>query len=130
MPNQIQLVQLHNQQISIFNYDNKPYVAIKPICENIGLDWEAQRQRIKRHHVLSKGAFMIKVPSKGGNQEYLCLPISMLNGWLFGIDTNRVKPEISETLKQYQLECFDVLFNYFMPKVADTYPNTITPAQQ
>ncbi|MCO6517234.1 MAG: ORF6C domain-containing protein, partial [Snodgrassella sp.] len=99
-------------------------------CENIGLDWEAQRLRIKRHHVLSKGAFMIKVPSKGGIQQYLCLPISMINGWLFGIETSRVKPEIRATLEQYQLECFDVLYNHFMPKVAQQFPNTISPEQQ
>ena len=127
---QLETIQFHNQQLIVLNHQNKPYIAMKPVCENIGLDWEAQRQRIKRHHVLSKGAFMIKVPSKGGEQQYLCLPISMLNGWLFGIDTNRVKPEIRQILEQYQLECFDVLYNHFMPKVAQQYPNTISIEQQ
>lgn len=126
----LETIQFHNQSLIVLNHQNKPYVAMKPICENIGLDWEAQRQRIKRHHVLSKGAFMIKVPSKGGEQQYLCLPISMINGWLFGIDTNRVKQEIRPTLEQYQLECFDVLYNHFMPKVAQQFPNTITTEQQ
>jgi len=127
---QLETIQFHNQQLIVLNHQNKPYIAMKPVCENIGLDWEAQRQRIKRHHVLSKGAFMIKVPSKGGEQQYLCLPISMINGWLFGIDTNRVKPEIRQKLEQYQLECFDVLYNHFMPKVAQQYPNTISVEQQ
>ena len=127
---QLETIQFHNQFLVVLNHENKPYIAMKPVCENIGLDWEAQRQRIKRHHVLSKGAFMIKVPSKGGEQQYLCLPISMLNGWLFGIDTNRVKPEIRATLEQYQLECFDVLYDHFMPKVAQQFPNTISPEQQ
>lgn len=127
---QLETIQFHNQSLIVLNHENKPYIAMKPVCENIGLDWEAQRQRIKRHHVLSKGAFMIKVPSKGGEQQYLCLPISMLNGWLFGIDTNRVKPEIRQKLEQYQLECFDVLYNHFMPKVAQQYPNTISVEQQ
>ena len=127
---QLETIQFHNQSLVVLNHENKPYIAMKPVCENIGLDWEAQRQRIKRHHVLSKGAFMIKVPSKGGEQQYLCLPISMLNGWLFGIDTNRVKPEIRQKLEQYQLECFDVLYNHFMPKVAQQSPNTISPEQQ
>ena len=130
MNTQLETIQFHNQQLIVLNHENKPYIAMKPVCENIGLDWEAQRQRIKRHHVLSKGAFMIKVPSKGGEQQYLCLPISMLNGWLFGIDTNRVKPEIRQILEQYQLECFDVLYNHFMPKVAQQYPNTISIEQQ
>ena len=130
MNTQLETIQFHNQSLIVLNHENKPYIAMKPICENIGLDWHAQRQRIHRHHVLSKGEVMITSPSKSGNQEYLCLPISMLNGWLFGIDTNRVKPEIRQKLEQYQLECFDVLYNHFMPKVAQQYPNTISVEQQ
>lgn len=113
-------VQFHEQSITVLNHNDKPYVAMKSIVENIGLDWDAQRQRINRHAVLSKGAVMITAPSKGGNQEYLALPLSMLNGWLFGVDANRVRPEIKSKLIQYQTECFDVLFNHFMPNVAAT----------
>ena len=130
MNTQLETIQFHNQSLIVLNHENKPYIAMKPVCENIGLDWHAQRQRIHRHHVLSQGEVMITLPSKSGNQEYLCLPISMLNGWLFGIDTNRVKPEIRATLEQYQLECFDVLYDHFMPKVAQQFPNTISPEQQ
>lgn len=114
MTNQIQTVSFHNQQLSILTKDNKPYVAMRPICENIGLDWHAQRQRIKRHKILNSTAVIItSVAQDGKNREITCLPLSMLNGWLLGIDTNRVKPELREKLEQYQLECFDVLFEYW-----------------
>ena len=126
----LETIQFHNQQLIVLNHENKPYIAMKPVCENIGLDWAAQLKRIKRHQVLSSGMVMMTTPSKQGLQEYVCLPISMLNGWLFGIDTNRVKPEIRQILEQYQLECFDVLYNHFMPKVAQQFPNTISPEQQ
>lgn len=127
----LETIQFHNQQISILNYNNKPYVAIKPICENIGLDWEAQRQRIKRNEILNSTAFMIKVVAKDGkNRDVLCLPLGYLNGWLAGIELSRVNPEIKPILKQYQLECFDVLYSHFMPKVAQQYPNTISLEQQ
>ncbi|ELW81959.1 antirepressor N-terminal domain protein [Acinetobacter sp. WC-743] len=112
----IQLVKFNHHQIPVYFIGDEPYVAMKPICENIGLQWEAQRQRIKRNHALSQGACMIKAPSKGGEQEVLTLPIGYLNGWLFGIDVNRVKPEIKDTLVKYQLECYDVLYKHFMPK--------------
>ena len=126
----LETIQFHNQQLIVLNYQNKPYVAMKPVCENIGLNWAAQFKRIQRHHVLSQGVVMMTIPSKSGAQEYICLPISMINGWLFGIETSRVKPEIRATLEQYQLECFDVLYNHFMPKVAQQYPNTISLEQQ
>lgn len=111
-----QIVKFNHQQIPIYFVGDQPYVAMKPICENIGLDWEAQRQRIKRNHILNKGACIIKAPSKGGNQEVLALPFKFLNGWLVGVDVNKVKPEIKDTLVKYQLECYDVLYKHFMPK--------------
>lgn len=128
----LETIPFRNQQLIVLNHQNNPYIAMKPVCENIGLDWHAQRQRIHRHHVLSKGVVMITLPSKSGDQGYLCLPISMINGWLFGIETSRVKPEIKDTLEQYQLECFDTLYNHFMPKVAQPYTNTtnVTPNRE
>lgn len=125
-----QVIQFNNQTIPVFFHDNKPYVAMKPICENIGLDWNGQFQRIKRNQILSQGMCMIHMPTKGGSQSVLSLPIGYLNGWLFGIDANKVKPEIKDTLIKYQLECYDVLYNHFMPKVAEAHPNTITLEQQ
>ena len=126
----LETIQFHNQSLIVLNHENKPYIAMKPVCENIGLDWHAQLNRINRHNVLGKGVVMIATPTKGGIQKLACLPISMINGWLFGIDTNRVKPEIRQKLEQYQLECFDVLYNHFMPKAASQYPYTISVEQQ
>lgn len=114
MSNQIQTVPFHGQQVSILNQHNKPYVEMKSIVENIGLDWGAQLKRIKRNHILnSTMVIMTTVAQDGKNREITCLPLSMLNGWLLGIDTNRVKSELREKLEQYQLECFDVLFEYW-----------------
>jgi P22_AR N-terminal domain len=127
----LSLIHFNNQSIQVAMHDGKPYVAMKSIVENIGLDWSAQAQRIKRHAVLRRGVVMITIPSKSGIQELVALPLSMLNGWLFGIDTNRVKPEIRDTLIQYQFECFDVLYRHFMPKAAEleSAVEYATPAQ-
>jgi hypothetical protein len=110
------IVKFNNQQVPVFMQGDKPYVLMKPICENIGLDWNSQKKRINRNAVLSKGKVMMTSPSNGGDQEYIALPLGMLNGWLMGVDANKVKPEIKETLVKYQLECYDVLYKHFMPK--------------
>ena len=47
-------------------------------------------------------------------QEMLCLPLEYLNGWLFGIDENRVAPEIREPLILYKREAYSALHGYFM----------------
>lgn len=112
-----QIVKFNNQQLSVFFLNEKPYVAMKPICENIGLQWEAQLKRIKRNHVLNSSmSIMDMVAQDGKIREVICLPFGMLNGWLMGVDVNKVKSEIRETLIKYQLECYDVLYKHFMPK--------------
>ena len=119
--NKIQSVSFYNQKIVLITHNSNPYVAMKPIAENIGLDWHAQRQRINRHDILGLSAVMItSVAQDGKKRDLLCLPLSMLNGWLFGIETSRVKLELREKLRKYQLECFDVLYNHFMPVIRKT----------
>lgn len=125
-----QVVKFNNQDVPVFFHENKPYVAMKPICENIGLQWEAQYKKIQRNHILKQAMSMMDMPSKGGIQQTIALPIGYLNGWLLNVDVNRVKPEIKDTLIKYQLECYDVLYKHFMPKVAELHPNTITIEQQ
>ncbi|TCJ96136.1 P22-like antirepressor protein [Volucribacter psittacicida] len=113
MNTQLQTIQFNSQSLVTFEQNGTHYTAMKPICENIGLAWNAQLLRIKRDEVLSKGMIVMITPTNGGEQEMVCLPIQYLNGWLFGIDTNRVKPEIRETLIKYKKECYQALHDYW-----------------
>lgn len=110
------IVKFNNQQVPVFFHNEKPYVVMKPICENIGLDWRSQLKRIKRNQVLNQGVVMMTIPSVKGDQDSVALPLGMLNGWLMGVDANKVRLEIKDTLIKYQLECYDVLYKHFMPK--------------
>lgn len=71
---------------------------------------------------------MMDIPSAGGQQKAVCLPLTRLNFWLATIEANRVRPEIRETILAYQRECADALFAHFFgdamaetekPRVAD-----------
>lgn len=111
------IVKFNNQQVPVFFHNDKPYVAMKPICENIGLDWVSQHKRLKRNHVLNSTMVIMTIVAQDSKErEAVCLPLGFLNGWLLGVDANKVKPEIKETLVKYQLECYDVLYKHFMPK--------------
>ncbi|AIT43378.1 phage antirepressor N-terminal domain-containing protein [Moraxella catarrhalis] len=119
MTNQIQTVNFHNQTLITLEKDGNHYVAMKPICENIGLDWASQLTRIKRDEVLN--SVIVMITTTGADRKIykmLCLPIQYLNGWLFGVDTNRVKAEIKETLITYKKECYQALFDYWHDGVA------------
>ncbi len=122
MSNQIstQTITFNNQALITFEQNGTYYTAMKPICENIGLAWEAQLARIKRDDILSSTMIvMIIVAEDGKNREMICLPIEYLNGWLFGIDVNRCKPEIRETLIKYKKECYAVLHDYWFKGKAE-----------
>lgn len=108
------------------------YVPLSPICDFLGLDWDAQRQRVRRDPVLSEvvqGSVIITAPSAdnrgGGPQTLLCLPLDYLNGWLFGISASRVKEELRDKIIRYQRECYRVLANAFLdrPLSTNTSPN-------
>lgn len=110
---QLCTVDFHGHVLQIVDRQGRPYVPIKPICVNLGIDWEGQRQRIARDSVLSEGACMIKAPSPSGEQEMLCLPLEYLNGWLFGVDDKRVAREIREALVLYKRDAYRALNEYF-----------------
>lgn len=71
--------------------------------------------RIKRHEVLSTCTVITTVQIPGDDQalEVFMLPLDKLDGWLFGVSVNRVKPELRPRLIEYQRECFDVLAKHF-----------------
>ena len=129
MSNQIstQTISFNNQSLITVEQNGNHYVAMKPICENIGLAWEPQVLRIKRDEVLSQGMIVMIIPTNGGNQNMICLPIEYLNGWLFGIDINRCNPEIRDTLIKYKKECYQALHDYWFKGKAE---RTINPEQQ
>ncbi|MBX7253319.1 MAG: hypothetical protein K1X50_15175 [Candidatus Promineofilum sp.] len=97
------------------------------------MDWSAQRKRIVGDAVLSEAvrAVAVTATEAGGRREMLCLPVDLLNGWLFGVSAERVKPEIRERLIRYQKECYRVLARAFVkePTAGAVSPTTATLLQ-
>lgn len=90
------------------------YIPVKPICQAIGVDPEAQRQRIMRHYILRSTAFTLKaVAADEKDREMLCLPLEFIYGWLFTIDANLVAEGRRETVANYQRECYETLYRHF-----------------
>lgn len=114
------LVPFHGHQLLTVKDGDTIRVAMKPICEAIGLQWEAQLKRIKRDDVLGTCMSMmdIQLPGDAQRREIVTLPLDYLNGWLFGIDTARVKPELKDRLIAYKRECFSALAAYWQQGIA------------
>ncbi|MEW5986955.1 MAG: phage antirepressor N-terminal domain-containing protein [Chloroflexota bacterium] len=114
------------------------YVPVRPICNLLGVDWPGQFRRLKRDPVLSKklaGVVVTSTPDPvtggGGPQVATCLPLDYLNGWLFGMNADRVKSEVRDKLILYQEQCYRVLADAFLgrPQPADLSPTAATLIQ-
>ncbi|WP_392586895.1 phage antirepressor N-terminal domain-containing protein [Serratia ureilytica] len=104
-------VSFHGDNLYLVNHNGEPYTPMKPIVENMGMDWMGQYTKLKQR--FSKGIEEISIPTPGGNQKMLCLALRKLNGWLQTISPNKVNPEIRDKVIQYQNECDDVLYEYW-----------------
>jgi len=112
-----ELIQFHGHDLVTLHEDDGIFVALKPIVDAIGLSWQGQLERIKRDLVLASVIRVIRTTGTDGKQyEMVCLPLDVLNGWLFGVDARRVKPELQETVIAYQRECYRALNSHFRGK--------------
>lgn len=105
-------VPFNGQQIITAMAAGVAYVAMKPIVENLGMSWGTQQQKLARH-IGKFGCIHMNIPSAGGLQKMLVLPLKKLNGWLFSINPEKVRADIRDKLIQYQEECFTVLHDYW-----------------
>jgi hypothetical protein len=116
---QYSLIPFNGDEIMAITKDGKKFVVPKQICENLGLSWSGQFEKIKRDSVLKDAIRVIPIPQKNPsgsgfiNQETLALPLEYLNGWLFGIDDTRVKEAIRPKIIDYKKQCYIVLYEYF-----------------
>lgn len=115
-------VPFHSAELYLVEHNGQPYTAMRPIVENMGLDWKAQLVKIKQRFSSVVGE--ITTTGKDGKQyQMLCLPLKKLFGWLMTISPNKVKPELRDTIIMYQNECDDVLWDYWIKGKA-TNPRT------
>ncbi|MCX5819744.1 MAG: phage antirepressor N-terminal domain-containing protein [Deltaproteobacteria bacterium] len=120
-------VSFHQNTLLTAEVNGIQYAAMKPIVEGMGIDWRGQQAKIRK----SKRFDDISIPlqTTGGIQEMVCMPITKLNGWLFSVNSDKVKPEIREKIHQYQEECFVVLHDYWHKGAAVNDRATIESTQ-
>jgi hypothetical protein len=113
--NKVIAVKFHGTELLGFPSGQMVVVAVKPIVVAMGLDWASQFKRIQRDPVLSEGVVMMTIPSEsGGAQRMVCLELELIHGWLFKIDSSRIRDaKIRELVLMYQRECYSVLHNHF-----------------
>ncbi|MCL4805142.1 MAG: ORF6C domain-containing protein [Anaerolineae bacterium] len=129
VPIEQKVILFYEDEITAVRMENGAvFVPIRPLVEQLGISWSGQRERINRDAVLSEESATVRVTRTEGDRqitrELLCLPLDYLNGWLFGISAERVKPEIRERLIRYQKECYRILARAFVREPANEASST------
>jgi hypothetical protein len=103
-----QFLNFNGQNINVLSKDGTTWVAIKPICEALKVNYDRQFKNLKNHPLLNQlYANQHTVAKDDKLREMVCLPEKFIYGWLFSINSD------SEDFLKYQLECYDILFNHF-----------------
>ena len=98
--------------------DEHHYVALKPLVESIGLNWDGIRQLLNRSILGATTVMVHAVAEDGKLRQMICLPLNKVEGFLFLINPNLYEGDVKQRLIAYQLECFNALHQYFTQGIA------------
>lgn len=103
-----QFLNFNEQNINVLSKDGTTWVAIKPICTALNVDYISQFKNLQQNEILSGVLSKQTIHDTTDRlQEMVCLPEKYIYGWLFSINSK------SYELQQYKKECYDVLYDYF-----------------
>ena len=105
-------VKFHSDTIFCVNVNDQPFAPVKPIVENMGLDWGGQSAKL-RNNKTRWGIAIISIPSESGIQETTCMPVRKLPAFFASINPNKVRPELRNKIELYQNECDNALWAYW-----------------
>lgn len=110
-----EVIKIESGMIECPVVNDQRYVAIKPVCEMLGIDYPTQTEVVKSHPIFSSNIGLI--PTVGADEkqrEMLCISLKRFFGWIFTIHPNKVKEENRENLMKYQTLICDVLYEKFV----------------
>lgn len=101
-------LEFNGKRISVLLADGNWWVAVRPICEALNVDYHSQYKNLQEDEILN-GVLSKQTTHDASNrlQEMICLPEKYVYGWLFTIRSSSVE------LLQYKKVCYDILYNHF-----------------
>lgn len=94
--------------------DGEVFVPIKPVCDAIGIDVDAQRNKLNADEFFNSVTAIITATGADGKRyEMYCIRLRDVYGWLATINPGKVAPEAREGVARYRRECYDVLYEHF-----------------
>lgn len=112
MSDQLFPVPFYEDTMVLVDHDGQPFVAMKAIVENMGLDWKGQQVKLADRFGSTR-EIISSVGEDGKNREMVCLPLRKIPAFLYSVNPSKVKAELREKIVRYQSECDDALWDYW-----------------
>ncbi len=101
-------LEFEQRTISHIDLHGQFWIAIKPICAVLNVDYKTQFKNVKADPILRKAVGVQKVTAADYKQrEMSCLPEFFIYVWILQIQSN------SNELMEYKLECARLLYKNF-----------------
>lgn len=108
-----ELAQIPFHDTTIYTTADGAYVALRPVCDSLELDYASQFKRVQ-HQPWATVVMMTTVAADGKRREMTFIDRRTFTMWLATIDTGRLKNERTrELVRAYQCEAADALDKYF-----------------
>lgn len=108
------VAKINNQEIVVINQDGEKRVAVKPICDALGIDWPSQLRKLKSDRIFKEVISLSRtVGADGKHHEMVTIPVMYVFGWIFTIHPTKVAPEAKESIIRNKKECYDAIWNFY-----------------
>lgn len=108
-PMKTEIVKVGTSIIEALRSGTQGWVLLKPLCEQLGLDFSAQARRLERQPWATV-AIMAMVGADGRERRMLCLDAAKVGMWLATLDTKRIKdPAAQAAIGELQIKASEVL---------------------
>lgn len=112
-----QTIKVAHTEITVIESDNQQWVAIKPICDALGLDLSTQRNKLKNDSDYNLGHKPV-VAADGKVRQMDCLLATQVNFWLGSISSAKIKESAREKLSIFRKDLMNAVHKYTQTGVA------------
>ncbi|WP_339774217.1 phage antirepressor N-terminal domain-containing protein [uncultured Thalassospira sp.] len=108
------VLEFHGNKLLTFDHDGVPYVAMRSVCDGMGIDWSTQRKKLLSESGKFNCGHITTVGGDGKGRQMISMPVRKLPLWLASINPNKIgDPVKRERIVLYQEESAIALHDYW-----------------
>lgn len=100
-------LEFNGRKVYFLAADGQWWIALKPICDALGINWNRQFQNLKADPILGAAFANQQMQEAGQGRRMVCLPEFFVYGGLFKLKSG------SKGFAAYQWKCYELLYRYF-----------------